>query len=101
MMKPVVMGGLMGLMMMWMLHGALSGVGMAAGPLIAFVGAHLALALIATVLIWAGTRLSPRFVSILSRLHRPSLSHVGAMLVSTVVAAGLVHLSMHGFGGMV
>ncbi|MCF2869659.1 hypothetical protein L0664_01150 [Octadecabacter sp. G9-8] len=101
MMKPVIMGGLMGLMMMWMLHGAVTGDGMAAGALIAFVGAHLALVVIAGAVIWAGTRFSPRVVRVLSRLHRPSRSHVMVMLASAIVVAGVVHLSAHGFGGMV
>lgn len=94
---PVVMGGVMGLMMMWMLHGALTGDGVLGdGALALFILAHLA---VAGVLIGAGVfaaRLSPRMRGWQARLHRPSVRHVAVMLGSAVTTAGIVHLTVHG-----
>lgn len=96
MMKPVIMGSLMGLMMMWMLHGALTGGTMAAGALLAFVAAHVLIAGVLAGVVWLGVRLSPRMQKFAARLHRPSLHHIGAMFGSAAVVAGAVHLVAHG-----
>lgn len=94
--KPVIMGGLMGVMMMGMLHGALTGGGMAAGALVVFVAAHVVIVFVVALAVWLGVRMSPRVQQILARVHRPSLRHVGAMFGSAVVIAGAVHLVVHG-----
>ncbi|MBU2991851.1 hypothetical protein Q4555_14195 [Octadecabacter sp. 1_MG-2023] len=94
---PAVMGGLMGLMMMWMLHGALTGEGtVGRGALIAFVAAHIILvAAIVSAAVFAA-RLSPRAHAWIERLHRPSLRHIGMMLAGAIAVAGSVHLIAHG-----
>lgn len=97
MMKPAIMGAAMGAMMVWMLHGALTGDGaMGAGALIAFIAAHVVIAGILGLAVWAGTRLSPRVRAVLDRLHRPSLRHVGVMLGSAAICAGSIHVLVHG-----
>lgn len=98
--KPAITGGLMGLMMMWMLNGALTGDGMAAGALIAFVAAHVVIVLVVIGAVWAGTRLSPRLQRMTARLHRPSITHFAVMLMSAGVVAGTLHIVAHGFGGL-
>ena len=96
-MKPIVMGGLMGLMMMWMLHGALTGDGaLGAGALIAFVAAHVVLVAIAIGVAVFAARLSPRAKARIDRLHRPSLRHVTVMLAAALIVSGVVHLVVHG-----
>jgi len=97
--KPVIMGAVMAPMMMWMLHGALTGSGMSAAALVAFVGAHVALALVAVALVLVGSRMSPRLHGMLSRLHRPSAKHFGAMLASAAVVAVAIHFGIHGLEG--
>lgn len=99
---PVLMGSAMGLMMLWMLHGALTGEGaMGAGALVVFVGAHVVIAAVAILAVVFAARLSERANGWLNRLHRPSLRHVGLMLGSAALSAGAVHLIAHGFGGLV
>jgi hypothetical protein len=98
---PIIMGALMGLMMMWMLHGALTGdAGVTGWALIAFLGAHLAIALIIGAAVVFAARFSPRSHAWINRLHRPSLHHVGAMLGSAIFVAGALHLGFHGMGGV-
>ena len=95
--KPLAMGALMGLMMLWMLHGQLTGDSSLSGTaLAAFVGVHAALAaaLIAGALF--ATRLSPRAQTWLDRLHRPSLRHLRLMLMGATLSAGAVHIWIHG-----
>ncbi|MEN8841140.1 MAG: hypothetical protein ABF254_05320 [Octadecabacter sp.] len=100
-MKSMIMGGLMGLMMMWMLHGALTGEGaIGAGALITFVAAHFVLAAVVLGGALFAARLSPRARVVLERLHRPSLPHVAAMLGSAVLVAVALHFGIHGLGGV-
>jgi len=100
-MKPMIMGGLMGLMMMWMLHGALTGDGaIGAGALIAFVAAHAVVAAVAIGMAVFAARLSPRIRQFIDRLHRPSVSHVTAMLTSAAVVALVLHFGVHGLEGI-
>ncbi|AKS45106.1 hypothetical protein SAMN05444287_0194 [Octadecabacter temperatus] len=95
--KPIVMGGLMGLMMMWMLHSALTGDGtLGAGALIAFVAAHVVFAAVVIGGALFAARLSPRARQFMDRLHRPSLRHIGVMMAAALSVAGLVHLVVHG-----
>ena len=96
-MTPYAMGALMGAMMLWVVHGLLTGQSALAGPaLLVFVLAHVAVA--ATLL--TGTlflaRLSPRARGWLSRLHRPSGAHVLAMLAGMIGSSVAIHLSIHG-----
>ena len=72
---PIIMGALMGLMMMWMLHGAMTGdAGITGWALIAFLGAHLAIALIIAVAVVFAARFSPRSHAWINRLHRPPIA---------------------------
>lgn len=98
--RPMIMGALMGPMMMWMLHGALTGNTMSGAALLAFVAAHLALVLVAVALVVFGARMSPRLHQRLSRLHRPRAAHIATMLASAAVVAGCIHLGVHGMGGV-
>lgn len=98
--KPVIMGGLMGLMMLWMLHGAVTGGGVTGWALVAFVGVHVALVLIAGLAAVFAARLSPKVQELLARVHRPSVRHIGAMLGTAVVVIATVHVSAHGIGGV-
>lgn len=94
---PILMGSAMGLMMMWMLHGALTGEGtVGGGALIAFVGVHVLLAAVIIGGALFAARRSPRARVWINRLHRPSLRHMGLMLASAVVVASSVHLVAHG-----
>ena len=96
-MKPMIMGGLMGLMMMWMLHGALTGGGTpGASALVAFVAAHVGLAAIAFGAVLFAARLSPRTKALTDRLPRPSFRHVGLMLAAALIVTATVHLVIHG-----
>ena len=95
--KPLVMGALMGLMMLWMVHGQLTGETSLSGiALITFIGGHI---LFAAVIIGAwlfATRLSPAARKWLGQLHRPSPRHLGAMLLGASLSAGAVHIWIHG-----
>jgi hypothetical protein len=100
MMKPVIMGGLMGLMM-WMLHGAMSGGDtLGAMALIGFAAAHVVLLLIGIGAALFAASLSPRVRDWINRLHKPSLHHVVAMFGSAIAVFGIGHLSAHGLGGV-
>lgn len=100
MIKPIIMGGLMGVMMLWMLHGALTGGGVTGWALVAFVGAHVALVLVALAATVFAARLSPRVRDLMARVHRPSWRHVGAMSGSAAVVTAAIHVGLHGFGGV-
>lgn len=94
---PSIVGGLMGLGMMWMLH-ASHETGTATGQiaLLGFVAAHVAVGL---AVILAGVfvaRLSPAARVWMARLHRPSLSHLGHMAVGMLAGAAMLHLTQHG-----
>lgn len=98
---PIILGALMGLMMMWMLHVALTGEsGVTGWALIAFGAAHVAIAFIIIFAVIIAARISPRSHAWINRLHRPSLRHVSAMLGSAVFVAGALHLGVHGMGGV-
>ncbi|MDX8347880.1 hypothetical protein SLH49_07770 [Cognatiyoonia sp. IB215446] len=95
--KPLLMGASMGLMMLWMVHGQLTGETSLSGiALVTFVGAHI---LFAATIIGAGlvvTRLSPAARQWLRNLRRPSLRHLGIMLLGATLSAGAVHIWIHG-----
>lgn len=94
---PLTMGGAMGLMMLWTLHRQLtSDDAMGFAALAVFVGAHLLVVVVALVIpAWAATRL-PRVHHFLTGLQRPSLHHIGVMLLGAVLTAFVAHLWLHG-----
>ncbi len=95
---PIGMGIIMGLMMLWMLHGQLTGQDVSLVALTAFVAAH---GVILLIIIGAGVfaaRLSPGIRQKLDRLHRPSSRHMGKMLGSATTTALTIHLILHGVG---
>lgn len=100
MIKPAMMGALMGLMMVWTLHGALTGGGVSGWALAAFVTAHVAVAAVLVGAAVFASRLSPRLRAWIARLHRPSFRHAGAMLGCAACTFGTLHLFAHGFGGL-
>ena len=93
---PMTMGALMGPMMLWMLHGALTGNSTSALALVIFVGAHFLVVALLLVAVFFAARLAPRLQTRLDRLHRPSLRHIGLMLGSAGMAAASVHFAIHG-----
>lgn len=95
---PIGMGVIMGAMMLWMLHGQMTGQGAQPRAIVLFVGAHV---LISLFVIGAGlfaARLSPLMRQKLDRLHRPSWRHMGKMLGSAAATALIIHLFLHGVG---
>lgn len=95
---PYVMGGLMGPMMLWMMHDSLmSGAALSWG-VIGFIAAHVAVFGVVVIVAVFGARLNPRLRMILSRLHRPSGAHLAQMMVAAVLSASLVHFSVHAGG---
>ena len=96
-MKPVVLGGLMGAMMIWMVHGQMTGTSALAGwALGAFIGVHVVLIAAAIGAGLFAACLSPNLRVRLSRLHRPSVHHIALMLVGMVGSVAVVHVYMHG-----
>jgi hypothetical protein len=93
---PITMGALMGLMMLWMLHGALTGNGTSAMALVIFIGAHLLGVALLLGAVFFAARLAPQLQVQLNRLHRLSVRHVGLMLGSASTAIAAVHLAIHG-----
>ena len=93
---PFFMGAAMGLMMLWMLHGQLTGDSAQSGvALTVFVGAHV---LAAGAVIAGGVyaaRLSPALRRRLARLHRPSWRHLLLMLAGAAMSAGAAHIWIH------
>jgi len=95
--RPMILGGLMGLMMMGMLHLMLTGETTLGGAALGmFVLVHLALiAALVGASIFAA-RLSAPLRAKMARLHRPDLRHVPSMVVSAVLGAIFMHLFIHG-----
>lgn len=95
--RPLIIGGLMGLMMLWMAHQQMTNPSLVQGAaLITFVGAHVA---ILTVVIGGAvfaSRLHPRLRQIIAKLHRPSWQHMQSMALGMAISAGLAHLIIHG-----
>lgn len=95
--KPAAMGAMMGLMMLWMLHGYLTGDStMGALALLGFIGAHLIIiAAVSALGFWAAHR-SPFWHSRLAHLHRPTAQHILVMLGGAALAVIVTHLILHG-----
>ena len=89
---PVGMGALMGLVMLWMLHGMLTGQGHAGGAL--FVLAHVAVLLVLALAFVVARRGQSAWAQGMLK-HRPSLRHVALMMGSALTTAGVIHL-IHG-----
>ena len=95
--KPFAMGAAMAPMMLWMLHGQLTGSNTMSGPaLVIFVGAHLLIVAILVGATFLTARLSPRLRPLLARMHRPSLQHFLRMLGGAALTAGAIHIAFHG-----
>ena len=93
-MKPVLMGGLMGAMMLWMSHDALVS-GTTPLALGLFVGAHVAVVILLGLAgLWVARR-GPLPSRLAFLTHRPSARHIALMVGSAVLSAGLTHL-IHG-----
>ena len=94
---PALMGAVMGLMMLRLVHGALTGQSaMAAPALIGFILLHVVvLGALAALMIWAA-RYAPALRHRLDRLHRPSLRHLTQMLTGALAAVLAAHLFLHG-----
>ena len=95
--KPMMMGGAMGAMMLWMLHQGLTdpaGLGWVA--IAGFVAIHVILAAAVVTGIVFAARLSPTWRARLKRLHRPSMSHLAAMLLGMATVGLTVHIAVHG-----
>jgi high-affinity Fe2+/Pb2+ permease len=90
---PALMGVMMGAMGLWMLHGAMTGQGMASGAV--FVLSHVAVVIVALAAIALGLH---RRLPWLGRVaaHRPSVRHFAVMLTVALFTAGVIHL---GHGG--
>lgn len=86
----------MGAMMLWMLHGALTGSGVSGWALVAFVGAHAAIDAVLIGVAIFGACLLPRLRTRLQTIHRPTLAHVGMMLAAAAITAEMIHLTLHG-----
>lgn len=94
--RPLAMGLLMGPMMLWMIHGQMTGTAPSGWAAAAFIGAHLViLAAVVSGAVFAA-RMSPRLQTFAARLHRPSLKHFGAMLSGAAMSALAVHFWLHG-----
>lgn len=96
-MKPVLMGLAMGPMMLWMLHGQLTGSDTRGGwALLVFFAAHVAvLCAVAGAAVFAA-HLSPAMRDRLARMHRPSLAHLGLMGIGVLISGAAVHVVVHG-----
>lgn len=94
-MKQVAMGGLMGLMMIWMIHGWMTGdSGLVGWALLGFIGMHVAIVVVALTLGAWVARMSPRLQRIFS--HRPSMHHVSLMIAGMLTSGAIVHVAVHG-----
>ncbi|MEM9579792.1 MAG: hypothetical protein AAF891_03830 [Pseudomonadota bacterium] len=94
--KPLIMGAAMGAMMLWMLHGFLTGdAELSHYGALAFLGAHVAAIGGIALLTVLGAKRNERVAALMGKLHRPTLGHTGAMLISAFSIALLIHL-IHG-----
>ena len=92
MLKPLGLGAIMAVVMLWMMHDAImSGEGTLSAGLVGFVLAHVAV--VAGILSLG--LFSPRLRRAVLR-HRPSLSHVAGMVAGMGASALGIHLALHG-----
>ena len=95
---PVAMGAGMGAMMLWMLHGQLTGEGsMGPAALAIFIGAHVVVAALAVAAALLGARLHPGVRRLLGRVHRPRARHAAMMMGAALLTAAAIHLGFHGW----
>ena len=95
--RALAMGGMMGLMMLGMVHLMMTGAqskGLLA--LAAFAGAHVAVIAILAGLGVFAAKLSPRLSRAMAKIHRPNMRHVATMLAGACAAAFISHLFIHG-----
>lgn len=93
---PALMGAGMGAMMLWVIHGRMIQGDTALGPLLWFLIAHVAIIALAAGLVWLTARRWPAVSARLSRLHRPGVKHVAAMVLGAVASAAAIHVVLHG-----
>ena len=95
--RPMAMGAGMGLMMLWMVHGMMTGDANLGGwALVGFIGVHLVLVVVVGAAGYFASRLSPRARVVVARLHRPNLRHLAVMVAGAFGAVIVAHLSLHG-----
>ena len=95
--KPILMGGAMGLMMLGMLHLMLTGNSDLGGIALAlFIGAHLVIVGVLLGLGLFAARMSPKLRARLAQIHRPGMRQVMIMALSAGAVALLMHLILHG-----
>ena len=98
---PLIMGSLMGIMMLFMLHGMTTGERSTTGSAaLVFIGAHLIGAHLAVVgftfaIAVFGLSRYPRLAKIATKIHRPSRAHVTTMLGAALMTAFILHV-FHG-----
>ena len=91
-MRPIIMGAVMALVMLAMLHKPImAGTMTLSAVSVGFVLAHLAVLGIGLGLV----ALLPGARKLAVR-HRPGLRHLAGMAAGVVMAAGTVHILMHG-----
>ena len=92
MMRPILAGAAMGAMMVWMMHDQVMSEGIsAAAASVAFVAAHVAL----VGFVALAALFIPKVRSAV-RSHRPSMGHLGLMLLGLIGSIALIHFSQHG-----
>ncbi len=95
--RPLLMGGIMGIMMLGMVHIALTGqsdLGVAAVAV--FLGAHVISVLLLLTAAFCAARLAPSFRARLDRRPRPGLRHLAIMATGATIVFLATHLLWHG-----
>lgn len=93
---PLIMRSLMGIMMLFMLHGVMMGERSTTGSAaLVFIGAHLAVVGFTLAIAVFGLSRYPRLAKIATKIHRPSREHVTTMLGAALMTAFILHV-FHG-----
>ena len=91
---PVALGALMGVAMLWMIHGKIiSGDAPDLTVLAVFIGLHVA---VIGVVLLLPLIASPGLRRWLSRRHRPDARHFSLMIGGAALGAAALHLALHG-----
>ncbi len=95
--KPMILGILMGLLMLGMMHMALTADTKLGGLALAgFIAAHVFVLVALGFATLFAARLSPRMRAMISRIHKPGFAHFSQMAFAAGAAVLLVHLTLHG-----
>lgn len=90
--KPIAMGALMAVGMLWMLHEQImEGTFEWGWAAVGFVAAHLAVLVVALGVLAALPAVRRRVVR-----HRPSARHMGGMVLGAILAGAAIHGVIHG-----